>query len=359
MMPKKIYISLLLFFTSIQFLQAQNTTSIKANYDTAFMMIKMLVYSDIPKAFKKAVFITEYTYQGNQLDYQEFDNYIEHLTFLCQKWVLANPIQGYHYSDSINLQSNYAIYNVMKDTVRMIVSGSTDIANLPYTYNFEDFFGHRDWSNMFVSKLLITHKGNCHSLPYLYKILADELNSSCWLTLAPNHIYIKNRCKKSGWYNTELTSGNFPIDAWITASGYISLEAIRSGIYMDTLSNKQAIAMCLLDLAKGYERQVNNYEDGYILRCCDFVLQQHSQNVQALLLKAEVLKRIYAKQSKDTIKQIQTTETYAKMTSIYGKLIDLGYREMPEQMYINWLQSVIRESEKFSNKKIWEGLSTN
>ncbi len=75
------------------------------------------------------------------------------------------------------------------------------------------------------------------------------MGATCWLSLAPNHMYIKNRCSKIGWYNTELTSGEFPIDAWITTSGYIPLKAIQTGLYMDTLSNQQAIALCVLGLS--------------------------------------------------------------------------------------------------------------
>ena len=104
---------------------------------------------------------------------------------------------------------------------------------------------------------------------------------------------------------------------------------------MDTLSNQQAIALCALDLAKGYERLLKNYEDGFIIKCCDLVLQYHPVNAQALLLKAEVLKRIYTKQLSEA--NAPNAILFNQMASIYGKLVDLGYREMPESMYIDWL----------------------
>jgi hypothetical protein len=203
---------------------------------------------------------------------------------------------------------------------------------------------------MFVTKLLATHKGNCHSLPYLYKILADELGATCWLALSPNHMYIENRCRKIGWYNTELTSGCFPIDAWIMASGYLPLKAVQSGIYMDTLSNQQAIALCILDLAKGYEHKTHNYFDGFILKSCDLSLQYFPLNVQAMLLKAETLKRIYEAQKGKRLPVAK--KTFSEMQSIYMKLFDLGYREMPDQMYVQWLQSVGKEQDKYLNKKL-------
>jgi hypothetical protein len=210
---------------------------------------------------------------------------------------------------------------------------------------------------MFVTKLLTTHTGNCHSLPYLYKILADEIDATCWLALAPNHMYISNRCQKIGWYNTELTSGDFPIDAWIMGSGYIPIQAIQSGIYMDTLSNQQALALCVLDLAKGYEHQNKNYLDGFIIKCCDLSLQYFPLNVQAMLLKAETLKRVYQKQNKENNHTAKAT--YKEMQALYVKLIDLGYREMPDQMYIQWLQSVVKERDKYTNKHFQTAISGN
>jgi hypothetical protein len=282
--------------------------------------------------------------------FENFDRYIRELAEILSLWQKANPIKNYNFSDSLNFQKNYALFKILKDTVRFQSSKGETFNLLPYTYDFDDFFGEEHWTNMFVTKLLSRHTGNCHSLPYLYKILADEVGASCWLTLAPNHIYISNRCRKIGWYNTELTSGDFPIDAWIMASGYLPLKAVQSGIYMDTLSNQQSIALCLLDLAKGYEHKTGNYYDGFILKCCDSSLAYFPHDAQAILLKAETLKRVYEKEVKENA--TSSLQIYTKMEKLYGTLFDLGYREMPEGMYMQWLQSVVKERNKYSNKKI-------
>ena len=55
-------------------------------------------------------------------------------------------------------------------------------------------------------------------------MIMDRLGEECWLALAPNHMYIKARNQRAGWYNIELTCADFPTDAWLTASGYIHLE---------------------------------------------------------------------------------------------------------------------------------------
>lgn len=324
-------------------------------YEKAYDQLEKLLISNTRGSFKKAAFLVENTFLENSLDESAFDTKIHQMVMLIQAWVSTNKITEYRYPDSNNLKINHGIYTLMKDSITLIASdNSQPLTTIPFSYDFEDFSGRRDFTKMFVSKLLYTYSGNCHSLPYLYKILADELGASCWLSLAPNHIYIKNRCKKIGWYNTELTSGQFPIDAWITTSGYIPIKAVQNGIYMDTLSNKQTIALCVLDLAKGYEFQTKNYEDGFILKCCDLVLQYHPVNVQALLLKAETLKRLYEKQS--GCENALAKETYKKMEQLYIKLFDLGYREMPEKMYMQWLLSVNKQRDKYSNKQLKETL---
>lgn len=305
-------------------------------------------------SFSMCVFKVENTFANNSLSEEDFTKKIRALSIIAKSWLMFNPLSQYRASDSANFAFNMAIYKVLKDTITLEISKSEQYYTTPYTYDFNDFFGYNDWSNMFVTKLLTTHKGNCHSLPYLYKMLADELGATCWLSLAPNHMYIKNRSQKIGWYNTELTSGEFPIDAWIATSGYVPIDAIRNGIYMDTLSNQQVIALCVLDLAKGYEFQTKNYDDGFILKCCDLVLKYHPINVQAILLKAETFKRQYEKLPRQTE---NGKACLAKMEKLYSQLFDLGYREMPEKMYLQWLGSVTKQRKKYGNKQLKPALN--
>lgn len=337
-----------LAFSSVGY--GQSDTGVYTIYSKALSDIKESLDEKVPFSFKQICFLTENTYLNGLLDFVKVNEQVQGLKLLAEQWMKANPLKGYPYKDSINFHKNFAIYTVLKDTIKLEGLSSKHYAHLPYRYDFNDFLANKEWANMFVTKLLATHKGNCHSLPYLYKILADEMGATCWLSLAPNHIYIKNKSSKIGWYNTELTSGTFPIDAWVMASGYIPIEAIQSGIYMDTLSNQQAIALCILDLAKGYEKQTKNYYDGFIVKCCDMVLQYHPKNVMAILLKAETMKKLYLKEQAE--KYPKLTYTPVEMAKLYGQLFDLGYREMPEKMYMNWLQSVNKEKTKYADQNI-------
>jgi len=198
-------------------------------------------------------------------------------------------------------------------------------------------------------------------MPYLYKILCEELGVPCWLALAPNHIYIKHRSEKAGMYNTELTSASFPIDAWLMASGYITLEAIQNGIYMDALDDKKCIALCVLDLAKGYDKKYPDNDGSFILKCCDLTLEHFPNCINALLFKAETKKKQIERlmQQRNIPPSVFKQQTdgkvmWAEMSALYGKIHKLGYRTMPEQMYVDWIVSLKKEREKYSNKQVTE-----
>jgi hypothetical protein len=336
-----------LFIAHLSFAQSDST---KLTYEQVYSIFDSSLNGTRALPFKEAVYLVENTYMNGKVGYDRYNHYIKELAALAKDWEKFNPISNYLYPDSSDVSNNGAIYALLKDTIRVFTSSTSGYMHLPYSYNFDDYSGEGEWSDMFVTKLLALHKGNCHSLPYLYKILADELGAHCWLALAPNHMYIKNRCKSIGWYNTELTSGCFPIDAWIMASGYLPLTAIQSRIYMDTLSDKADIILCLVDLAKAYEHKTLNYADGFVLKCCDLAIKYYPVNVQAILLKAETLKRIY--ESEKTDKHLDNKAIYRQMEDLYGKLFDLGYREMPDKMYQKWLESVMKEKDKYNNKKV-------
>ncbi|PZF71602.1 hypothetical protein [Taibaiella soli] len=332
---KKILLGLTLLFCCVINLYAQQ-------YDVAFNSINSLLQNNEPRSFRNAVFITENVYLDNKLDSIKWNAACNKLGTLAYSW-LSNAV-GTEERKNTDLLKNQAIFQVLKDTTSIIIDSPARIVYLPYEYNFEDFDGTKDWRNTLVTTLLTSHKGNCHSMPYLYKIIADELRATCWLTLAPNHLYLRNYIPEKGWYNTELTNGSFPTDAMIATANYIPLKAIQGSLYMDTLSNQQSIALCLVDLAQGYERKTHNYYDGFILKCCDTVLKYHATNPNAMLLRAETLKKLYEREKAN--KNDNAANTYALMEQQYIHLYDLGYREMPEKMYKAWLKTMKEQQSK-------------
>ena len=255
---------------------------------------------------------------------------------------------------------NGAIFKTLTDS---IYDADSNLINTPYIYDFNDCFAKENWENMFVTKLLSTHKGNCHSLPFLYKLVAEELKVKAWLSFTPNHIYLRNWCKKTGWYNTEMTNAMFPTEAWVMTSGYVSVNSIVSGIYMDTLGLQQSIVVCLNDLAKGYLRKFKNPDLQFVLNCCDLGLKYFPNFAELLLLKAETHKKIYQNyitkyglnvQNSTDPNSEKVNYHLSEMNKSYGLLAKYDYREIPEEMFLEWIKALENNKEKYQDKKVTE-----
>ena len=328
-------------------------------YKEAYSDLKKLLSDKEKLSLKEAVFIIENTYMDGVLPKEKYETKIEKLKTLVHILQQSRDLQ-YDHKDKEKVEKSAALYTLLTDTVS-IALGEDTLYHTPYSYGFGDPFGEGDWKNMFVTKLLSTKKGNCHSLPYLYKILADEIGVEAHLALAPNHIYIKQRCEKTGWYNTELTSASFPIDAWIMASGYVCLEAIQNGIYMKALSDEETIAICVVDLAMGYDRKFPGNDGSFILKCCELALQHFPNFITAVLLKAETKQRLIRQmmgehgvgQPEEIFPLAKNSKAlWEEMERDYFHAHQLGYRQMPKQMYLDWLGSLHEEGDKYNNKKV-------
>ncbi len=294
--------------------------------DTRSQILAMLSGQAQPN-FKRAVFLTENAYLGGTLSFAGYEQVIQAHAALARELVRAN---GYDF-DKDPVVRHWAIFKVLTDTLRADINGRI-VARPPPAYDFDDFNGEQDWTKMFVSKLLTDWSGNCHSLPYLYQILADELRAESYLALAPNHVYIKHRNASvhREFHNVELTSKSYPIDAWIMASGYVTLEAVQTGLYMEALDTRKRLALTLVDLAKGYQRRFdirNAVDADFVIATCREALKVHPENVNARLLLAETLRQ----------HPEQTPQQQEEALMMYSQLVTDGYREMPRQMYVDWL----------------------
>ena len=359
-MKIKILLILISFLPNSFIIRGQEENPVDNNiFQQSYDYISSMLTNKIPLSFKDAVFGVESTYSDGILNLEKINHEYEILLRLIEDISNSNLIT-YQGKDKDFITKHAAIFKVLTDTVFIPLDSTHIFVHTPYTYDFDDPTGQADWTKMFVSKLLETGKGNCHSLPYLYKILSDELGIPCYLAFAPNHIYIKLYAESTGWYNTELTSATFPIDAWIIASGYVTIDAIRNGLYMDTLSNKQAVANCLLDLAQGYQHKYGKDNPEFVIKCCNTVLEYHPTNINAMLTKAEAQKYyIYSLMKAKNLKKpealfsnLAIKEMYADMESNYIQLYKSGYRRMPEEMYLQWMGLLKNDPNKYTNQKL-------
>lgn len=326
---------LILFFVfSFAVLQAQSTDApfCQSKYYTdAYNELASMLVGSSALNFKRAVFLSESAYYKSALNYTEFCQKIDAIELKLKQLIEDKGLA------SFKTGGYYAVYSYMAEP-----SKYND--NETYKYDFDDFLGEKSWTSMFVSKLLDTKVGNCHSLPFLYKILADELGLDAYVASAPNHVYIKHVDEKGKWVNVELTNPGFPSDGHIISSTGITVDAIKNGVYMQPLSLKKSVALCLYDLAMSYWNQYG-YDD-FFISCCNTVLQYYPEAVFALMAKSNALQAQYMhlrynEKSKDVeyLNKIadQINEAHARMDA-------LGYAEMPKALYEKWQKDLAAET---------------
>lgn len=220
---------------------------------------------------KRAEFLVEWAYNEGKANYSKFCSDIADIASILKKFIKT------HHLENKRIAPNYALFEYFTKPSPMN-------SNKPFSYDFEDFAGNKDFSKLFVSKVISTHTGQCVSLPLLYKILCDEINGEAFIALAPMHTYIKHLGDDGKWVNIELTNGHFFRDIWMIKTSGISINALQKGTFMAPLSDKENIALMIMLLAKAYRQKYGNW-DFFTLRCADRVIADLPHFSDALVVK--------------------------------------------------------------------------
>lgn len=306
--------------------------SLKQLFRDAQTELQAMLEGKAPMNFSRAVYLHENAYLGGTLSYEAFMNAIRFRAEIAQRIAHTKPTQGYKKADSLQVQLQASIFKLLTDTTQVEFGGGTGEqrskgAILPARYAWEDFAGQKNWEVMFVSRLLQTNEGNCHSLPYLYKLIADELRVPAWLSCAPHHLYIQGYSQQTGLFNTELSSASFPKDSWLMASGYVGKDAVRNRTYMDTLTLKESIALCMVDLAQGYQRKFQDKD--FALACLQTAQKAYPQGLSAYLAEIQTQTAIF--------QSTKQWANYHRLEALAKKACELGYQEIPRTEYVRWL----------------------
>jgi hypothetical protein len=128
---------------------AQDTDS---QYLNAYSSIVSMLMGQNSLDFKEAVFLTENAYFDNQLNQETFNSHIRFCTSIC-RGIIASGNIIYQENDTERATAQCAVFTFMTDSIPV----STDngiVIHTPFAYNFDDFAGQKEWSNMFVSSLI-------------------------------------------------------------------------------------------------------------------------------------------------------------------------------------------------------------
>jgi hypothetical protein len=320
--------------TQPQTITADTTTYCKDTYfNSAYKEIHAMLEGKSKPDFKRSAFLIEWAYNQGKLDYTVFCGQIANIAFDLKTFIKERGVEKYKTS------GNFALFEYFTKPHKMN-------NNKPYSYNFDDFYGKKNMNSVFVSGLLQTHKGQCRSMPMLYKILSEEIGAESYLAMGPNHMYIKHLDEQGKWVNIELTNGHFSSDAWMISSLEISAEAIKKGVFMKELTIQESISRCLEDLGTVYSRKYD-YDD-FTLKCYDETLKYYPTSITALMGKYNVLRTqglAYMKKNGKGRTQ-WLVNLHDRFKEVSDKIDFLGYRDMTPEAYRQWIDDMAKEKAK-------------
>ena len=322
------------------------------NYYSAYDELLNMTTGKTPIDIGKAVFLVENAYNDNKGSYNEFNTALNQIVQLCNDY-----IDHKGYDKNSNLTKNMVLFRFLSDTI--VWKGT---AHFPISYDFDDYMGHKDWRKMFVTKLLKTGSGQCHSMPLLYKTLAQRMGAEAYISFSPKHTYIQFK-ERNKFYSIELTNGMIIIEDLIFESGFIKTETIRSGIYMDTLSNQQTVAYMMQDLAQGYGMKFGS--DGFVLKALNKSMEYFPNSIHGMKLKSNYYTGLFQNymytiknKYKDNpnpqqlkVKYPIAYDAYLQMTAMYDLIDNTGYEPITPAQYENWLNSISQERNRQEHLK--------
>lgn len=293
-----------------------------------------------------AYFSIESAYGNPYLTRQQYEAIITQSANFIKVWMKENGLDIHG-----NYDVQYAIQKFMSEQLAITKStlqrdGQTKrviTTHLPFHYDFDDYQCEKDYRNSFLTKCLATGYGQCSSMPAVYLVLAEALGVKAYLTIAPQHSFIKYPDNSGNIINYEPTSNWEISDNWYKDNMFISAEAIASGIYLDTLNSRQIVANCVFDLALEYMRIDRSLNENFIVECLNTGIPYFPKNnnleslfIYSMHVKTELREtmRRYGITSIDEINNIPHAKVlYRNYLANEGYIAKIGYQDMPAGMY--------------------------
>ncbi|MCM1146564.1 MAG: hypothetical protein NC344_01780 [Bacteroidales bacterium] len=273
---RSIIVSIAFIMSFLQVTIAQNFTG-NEYYEKAYTEMADMLEGKSPISIRRAVFVAECAYLDGNLDYEkDFCEPILKDVAYMKRWMNANNLSQYKTAKQMTL-CNFFFYPW---------SGNR---YTPFRYDFDE---KESWNRQLVSKVLKTHKGQCHSLPWTFILYAEELGANAYLARAPRHCYVMYKDEDNqfpeDWVNVELTSQQY-IPTWAQKDQFeIKDSAVIVGTYMSPLTKKETIACQLSELALSYYTKYRVC-DAFTLKCTTKALEYYKMNPNAIIIKAKSL----------------------------------------------------------------------
>ncbi len=301
----------------------------------------------------RAVFLVENAWHNNKYDYNEYKNSIKAGIDFCNQKIEEEKLDG-----NDNLVKNMMLFRFIADTLKIKDKTTGKIqTHYPIKYNYEDYDSHISYDSHFVTTLMQTRTGQCHSMPLYYLVLAEEMGAEAYWSFSPRHSFVKIQDEKGNWHNLELTCKAILSDTHYMNSSYIKAEALQNKIYLEPMDKTNVVAEMLLDLARGYYQKYG-YDDFY-LKCIDTAEKYLKNDMNAKILKSAYQTRLtltlahLLNAPKPEIMKELSPEAYKHfelMQAQYKEIDDMGYEEVPVAVYALWLNHIAGEKAKAEKK---------
>ena len=318
-------------------------------YNSALKQLKNMLNGKQKLSVTECYFLIENAYGNCYLSRQEYYSIIKKSTDFIKTYMKEKGLNA-HNNEDVNL----AIQKFMGEQLKVSPgkdiehpTGYKTITHQPFFYDFNDYQGEKDFKNYFLTKCLATGSGQCSSMPAVYLVLAEALGAKAYLTVVPQHSFIKYPDNKKQILNYEPTSNWKLSDKWYQDNFAISSPAMKNRLYLDTLNSRQIVADCLYSLALGYMKKFGVADGKFVRDCIEAAQPQFPYvNIQGRFIESSMLARMlnasmyYAGlRSYDQINRSKDAMSlYAALQKNEELITALGYTPQPAELYNNLLK---------------------
>ena len=303
------------------------------HYKRAYDLIYRRLYGIQEVSFKDIVFAIENAYLGDTIDYAAYCHEINRITSCIRRQSVI-----------------YSQYEPTKEMalLRAICScySEPNEANrgVPFSYDMLPTLKRNYPHYGLVTTLLQTGRGTCRSLPFLFKILADELGVAAYITLAPKHYFIRHQDSSGNWWNYETTMGRY-----LSSEAIIELTGLRptgiyTKLYMSPIRNNELMIVCLDDLMESYFLRTGRYTDPFTRLCYrlgltfypNSTLLTHYYNDRRTIL-CERAQKAGIKEEKELKNHPDFCIEYEAVEAIRHRIDSIGYQDWTDESLAKYL----------------------
>ena len=216
--------------------------------------------------------------------------------------------------------------------------------NTKFSYDFSNEYPDEDWHHQLVSRTLKTHKGQCRSLPWAFKLFAEELGAKAYIAHVPRHCFIMYKDEDNlfpeDWVNVEVTTQQYQPTWGIKEHFEIKDSAIIAKTYLSPLTDKETIACQLSDLALAYYHKFLRYDE-FTFKCVETSLKYNAMNPNAIITKGKSLDALLLRHLEQNghLRDEYTDENDAQSKQCLQDLRATHWTQETEALRSKWKQS--------------------